>query len=374
MKQGSAVHRELEEQLFTTKTIEIESKEDAWGLRIWNVIQGLRTLQETGQTRELEVWGVVQGQIVNGVIDEVSYICPDTELEAKLTAKDKTALPSDQATINDFFKANGASSLASATKAPRRAQSDKLYLCDVKTRAGRTLPAGAAFRPTQYQLMVYHHLLSELATGKLDFSVLAERYALDEQKPFSDSFVAQIGSLNDGILFGSAYSEDDAVNHGMEDSITTLLNHNSLASLWRFMISSLQNVMPDGAASLGNVLKAEYRSRDEGNILGRKTFPMDSGVLSRYMTKQMQWWKGERDPQGVALEEAYKCRSCDFAETCEWRLQRVEEDKARSRANKAKRDEKMASIDCIGSKVTQSSVAVEVLQGVKETKIPMELD
>jgi hypothetical protein len=68
MKKGSVVHKELEDQIYTTVQVDITCKEEAWGLRIWNVIQGLKTLRETGQARELEVWGLVEGQIVNGVI------------------------------------------------------------------------------------------------------------------------------------------------------------------------------------------------------------------------------------------------------------------------------------------------------------------
>src|ERR1700712_809658 len=38
MKQGSKVHQKLEDQVHTTVKVDIQTKEDAWGLRIWNVI------------------------------------------------------------------------------------------------------------------------------------------------------------------------------------------------------------------------------------------------------------------------------------------------------------------------------------------------
>ena len=71
----------MEEQVHTTVPVDVQTKEDTWGLKIWNVIQGLRTLRVTGMTRELEIWGVVDGQIINGIIDELSYTCTDPELE-----------------------------------------------------------------------------------------------------------------------------------------------------------------------------------------------------------------------------------------------------------------------------------------------------
>jgi exonuclease V len=52
---------------------------------------------------------------------------------------------------------------------------------------------------------------------------------------------------------------------------------------------------------------------------------MDDADLTSYVSHEMEWWKGEREPQGVVVEEAFKCRSCDFANECEWRLNKVEE-------------------------------------------------
>jgi exonuclease V len=338
MKRGSAVHQVLEDQVHTTVHVELETKEDAWGLRIWNVIQGLRTLRDEGLTRELEIWGTVDGLVVNGVIDELSYICPDTEMEESLqkpTPQDE--LPPDQASISDFFKTAGGTSLAEATRSKRRTRTKKVYLCDVKTRGVRNLPSGAAFRPTKIQLMLYHRLLSALATNNVDFSILTARYSLDPSKTFSDSFLAQIGGLNESKekSFHDAQSEpdlsQDSKPNWSQDSLATLLAHNNLSAIWSLMITEFQVTLPDGAASLGNVLKAEYRSRDDGEIVGSKTFAMDELDLSTYINHEMKWWKGERQAEGVAVEEAFKCRSCEFADGCEWRIKKVEEAKEKVR-------------------------------------------
>lgn len=86
MKKGSTIHKTLEDEVHTTVPVEITTKEDAMALRIWNIIQGLRSLREFGMTRELEIWGLVDGELVNGVIDQLSYECPDPELEATAAA------------------------------------------------------------------------------------------------------------------------------------------------------------------------------------------------------------------------------------------------------------------------------------------------
>jgi exonuclease V len=339
MKQGSTVHKRLEDQVHTTVKVDIATKEDAWGLRIWNVIQGLRTLRDTGQTRELEIWGVVDGIVVNGIIDELSYICPDAALEDSLqksSAPPQGVLDPDQPTILNYFFAAGARTLAEAAKVPRRSQNDKVYLCDVKTRSVRSLPSEAAFRPTKMQLMLYHRLLSSLAVNDVDFSILTTRYDLDPLGPFSDSFIAQVGSLNDDSFYetDSVPNGSQELEHWSQDSMATLLAHNSLSALWSFMISEFQNVLPLGTASLGNVLQAEYRKSDTGEVMGSKTFAMEEDVLKSYVGHEMQWWRGEREPQGVVIEEAFKCRTCEFADDCEWRLGKVEEATRKARKSR----------------------------------------
>lgn len=340
MKQGSGVHRKLEDQVHTTVRVEVQTKEDALGLRFWNVIQGLRTLRQTGLTRELEVWGTVNGLVVNGVIDELSHTCPDAEMEESAQGRKSSApdsLPPDQTAILEFFAKQEDAKLSDSRRSKRRANSKKIYICDVKTRGVASLPKGAAFRPTKMQLMIYHYLFSQMATNSVDFSLLAARHSLDMNVPFSDSLLAQIGNLDDEVYYDASTEADqdsDSSTDQNQDSMTILLNHNSLASLWTLMIEEFQRTLPNGTSDIGTVLKAEYRSRDKGHVLGVNTFVMDEGVLHMYLDHGMQWWQGERKPAGVIVEEAYKCRSCDFAEACTWRLARVEEATHKARAAK----------------------------------------
>ena len=76
MHTGSKIHEMLEHEVHTTVPIQAQTKEDRFGLRMWNAISGLRCLRETGLTRELEVWGILEGQVVNGVIPSVLLQSP----------------------------------------------------------------------------------------------------------------------------------------------------------------------------------------------------------------------------------------------------------------------------------------------------------
>jgi exonuclease V len=99
-----------------------------------------------------------------------------------------------------------------------------------------------------------------------------------------------------------------------------LLGNNSVQGLWELMMREFRLTVPAGAQGVGSVLKVEYRSRTDGSILGQKTFLHQDELLDQYLTDEMMWWKGEREGRGVAIEEAYKCQGCEFADSCTWRI------------------------------------------------------
>lgn len=339
MRQGSAVHRILEEQVHTTVAVDLQTREDAWALRIWNIVQGLRTLRETGMTRELEIWGIIDGQVINGVIDELSYTCPNIEMEQKasraaLRGRKGAMVPdANQAPITKFFEADGDEQqsqtlseffrhLSRNEPEVKADESPKVYLTDVKTRGAASIPKGPAFRSTAMQLMIYHWLLSDLVANRVDPYVIFDRYNLDANAAFTDGFIAQVCRLDDP----SAGTP----------SLQTILDNNSLRQLWSVMILELQITMPAGARSMGNVLKAEYRHSGDGEIVGVRTFLYEHDVVMDYVCDELRWWRGEREVQGVSVEEAFKCRMCEFADDCTWRKVKVEEatqaHRARSRS------------------------------------------
>ena len=332
MSRGSTVHKILEDTAHQTVPIDVSTKEDAWGLRIWNVIQGLRTLRETGIARELEVWGIVDGLVVNGVIDEVSLQCPDQDLEDSAVdgrahgMVPKEMLPVNQKSIREMMvsphplkETRHSHRLASTTD-------PKVFLTDVKTRGSKTVPKGPTIRPTLMQLMLYRCLLSNLASNQIDAAVLFARYDLDADAVFSDAFLAQLSGLNGSC--DATRVDLQRIQEGSastQDSMEQVLNHNSLHRLWGLMMSEFQYTMPSGKYSIGNVLKVEYRDQSEGSIIGFKTFLHDQDVIDGYIQDQMKWWQGKREAQGVAIEEAYKCRICEFSKDCTWRKAKVDD-------------------------------------------------
>lgn len=51
--------------------------------------------------------------------------------------------------------------------------------------------------------------------------------------------------------------------------------------------------------------------RSESNlapVVGNSTFQYDAEYLEEYLTAIMQFWRGEREPQGVEIEDANRCK------------------------------------------------------------------
>jgi exonuclease V len=334
---SEAAHKVTGAQVQKAVTVEVETKEDAFGLKIWNIIQNLRTLRTTGQAREFETWAVIEGQVVNGIIDELSYECPDEVAEADLTQQNETKpkrgrpkkqkVDENQTNLKTFF--SGSQTIESNESAwlGNPHANRRIYLKDVKTRGSKSMPKGeASFRPTQMQLMMYHRMLSLLASNSVPAEQVFARYALDSNATFSDMFIAQLGSIDSE--HGAEAAEQAEVP--VQDPIDELLAHNSLEKLWTLMISEFQLAIPfpnkpSMPSPIGDVLMAEYRASGSGSVIGSKTFVYDSDVLDAYLKKTMAWWNGERMPHGVEIEEAFKCRMCEFAEVCSWRKDKVEE-------------------------------------------------
>lgn len=322
MRGGTKVHQTLEDQVHTTVQVQITSKEEAFALRLWNIIQGLRTLRDTGFTRELEVWGTVNGHFVNGVIDEISFTNPNAEFGQDSSSQDQNA---QQSSIKTYFESN----------------QRQVYLTDVKTRGSATLPSGAAVRPAKVQLFLYHRLLSDMAAAKLDFTTVFKRYGLRAGVRFSDAFMAEIGSLHDEVFYDADSDMESAASQGnppgpastsqsqypdsspnLEPPMTPspdLIRYRTLQQIVPLLQSELQTTFPQGSKSMGDVLSVQYRHRSDGHIIGNQVFPVDSDALSKYLDYNLAWWQGQREPDGVAIEEAYKCRTCEFAESCQWR-------------------------------------------------------
>jgi exonuclease V len=340
MQTGVNLHQKLENEVHSTVEVEVASREDKFGLKVWNVIQGLRNLREAGLTRELEVWGMIDGQVMSGIIDGVSYTKPiveDKNGKPEKGEKDKQEKGplQDQHAITEFFS----TPTPTAINPPQK--EGKIYLTDVKTRGSLKSPiTPALLRPAKVQLFLYHRFLSDMASFQVDYTRIFRRYGLDADELFSDSFMAHMGGLTDELFSdGDAdpasspnVNSSDHVSHGEGDEIGQLqspgLKYATLRALVPLLNEEIRLTFPMGRESIGDILSVEYRYSKDLSLITSKVFPVNSRALDIFLAKQMEWWKGDRQPSGVVIEEAYKCRLCDFADDCSWR-KGIEEERLR---------------------------------------------
>ncbi|OJA10311.1 hypothetical protein AZE42_05193 [Rhizopogon vesiculosus] len=229
LKRGASIHKALEREVRPEIVpIRITTDEERWALRLFNLTAGLEQLVLDGRTRELPVFGVTHGQIVFGIIDEVTRCIPSevherhnpikrSSVSSKLSpAKKKQrrlSSPSKQRT-HTFF------SIPEETRIPEQLSSDEkvhdtsltgnstprvahpqptfydLTLIDYKTRRAPSLPPEEDTVSSQLQLMLYHRMLSALLLPEtFDFDALWTKQGINPHRSFSRSFVEDIGWL-----------------------------------------------------------------------------------------------------------------------------------------------------------------------------------
>ncbi|KFY73524.1 hypothetical protein V498_10031, partial [Pseudogymnoascus sp. VKM F-4517 (FW-2822)] len=177
----------------------------------------------------------------------------------------RATLPTDQRALDEYLH-----------PAPPQPPKRKTYITDVKTRSVASLPRGASFRPTKLQLMLYHTLLSSLAMGESPLSAVAARYELDTHARFSPDFVAQVAALADEVFYDAPSSAEEVAS-APDPAGSELARNDTLEKLWGVMMKLFTEVVGEGG--VGRVLRAEYRSRGTGGVIGQQVFKMDEATL-----------------------------------------------------------------------------------------------
>ncbi|KAF6766747.1 exonuclease V a 5' deoxyribonuclease-domain-containing protein [Ephemerocybe angulata] len=225
---AGAVHKELEREIRGEEIrIETRSDEERWGLRLLNMIACFNILIEEGLTREMPVFGMTNGAIIIGIIDEILKVELPAESPGKRRMshttprkspkRAKRTPPPNQREIEDFFppspkkpakvnqRANSSSPTRSVNGISTTPTSPRytLRVSDTKTRVTDTMPPEADTRGPQLQVMLYRRLLSALTstTEPFDFPALWDQLGVDPQAEFSTLFLVQAGLLehNEGF-------------------------------------------------------------------------------------------------------------------------------------------------------------------------------
>ncbi|KAK9962186.1 hypothetical protein ABG768_007562 [Culter alburnus] len=71
-----------------------------------------------------------------------------------------------------------------------------------------------------------------------------------------------------------------------------------------------------------DMLQLEYYHQGSSGPIGNRVAPFDEAQLRAELQGYLAYWTGQREPKGVDIEEAWKCRSCLYEQTCDWRKNR----------------------------------------------------
>ncbi|KAL5832966.1 hypothetical protein ACOSQ3_016640 [Xanthoceras sorbifolium] len=143
MKVGRARHVKREEEVTKNVKVRVQSVEDRWAIKFINFINGANQLLSEGLTRELPLYGFIEGVWMVGVIDEIQMPVKETDRNP--------------------------------------------IIVDIKTRVLETLPAASQRRNGRLQLMCYKYMWDNLAAGNFpsrqffDFFSLNPYYILSDE-------------------------------------------------------------------------------------------------------------------------------------------------------------------------------------------------
>lgn len=85
----------------------------------------------------------------------------------------------------------------------------------------------------------------------------------------------------------------------------------------------LLNLTQSDIPSIGH-LQVEYIHQETNTLLGTEVITYDHDELMSMSHYFLSYWKGQRDPKGVDIEDTWKCSYCAFVDICDWRQQRAD--------------------------------------------------
>ncbi|WVQ61919.1 uncharacterized protein L199_000052 [Kwoniella botswanensis] len=108
-----------------------------------------------------------------------------------------------------------------------------------------------------------------------------------------------------------------------------------VVNLLKTPVSSQQSTSNNSTIHSPSASKGRYDDQEQdqgdnealpsGTIIGTHKFNHSPLLLAKHLENVLQFWMGEREPNGVTLEQTRRCGWCEFEEGCEWRLKKAKE-------------------------------------------------
>lgn len=176
----------------------------------------------------------------------------------------------------------------------------ELELLELKTRAGNSLPSKAQQKKTFLQAMLYSTMFNDLVTGKLDTVTLLSKLQLN----------------------GDTILSEDVLKFAKQCKLPC----NKFREIAELVLKRFQGSNVPKISSI----TVEYCLQASCEVISRTSIDLDEDWTRLQLTTMLPYWKGQRETVGVEIEEAWKCRRCDYADTCQWRIKKDKECRRKS--------------------------------------------
>ncbi|KAM5247419.1 exonuclease V [Ctenodactylus gundi] len=165
----------------------------------------------------------------------------------------------------------------------------ELELVELKTRKRPLLPLKAQKKKDCFQVSLYKYIFDAMVQGKVTPAGLIHHTKLCPEKPLGPS----------------------VLRHAQQGGFSV----KSLGDLIELVFLSL--TLSD--LPVIDILKIEYIHQETATVLGTEIIAFEEKELKGKVQHYIAYWMGHREPHGVDVEEAWKCRTCSYTDICEWR-------------------------------------------------------
>ncbi|KAL7986999.1 hypothetical protein Chor_005918 [Crotalus horridus] len=170
----------------------------------------------------------------------------------------------------------------------------ELQLNELKTRGKAYMPGPAQKKRDRFQVSLYKYLFDAMVQGCLTQDIFIHHLHLKPKQPLGQEI--QEHAQKAGFMV-----------HCFEDILELVL-----LNLTHSEIPAIDH------------LQIEYIHQKTNMLLGTEVITYDHDELMSMSHYLLSYWKGQRDPKGVDIEDTWKCSYCAFVDICDWRQQRVD--------------------------------------------------
>ncbi|XP_027003756.2 exonuclease V isoform X4 [Tachysurus fulvidraco] len=171
-------------------------------------------------------------------------------------------------------------------------QKGELVLKELKTRRHDSLPGAAQALGHRFQVGMYKLLFDALVRGEVKKEQILEHLKLK----------ASLALGTDVITHAADVQVNVATFDELLDAFILTLSCSDLPCV--------------------DVLQLEYCHQSSSSFIGTMSVQFDEAQMRADLRGYLEYWKGQREPKGVDIEDAWKCTYCVYEEICDWKKNR----------------------------------------------------